>query len=123
VSCVFCEIVAEMDETKVTEVTPAVVMFEPLNPVTDGHLLLVPKKHVTDMSESVNTMRFIGEAIAMITRAYPECNVITSKGVNATQSIFHLHVHIVPRTKDDGLMLPWTKKLATPTNLIGDKEQ
>lgn len=120
--CVFCEIVAEMDETKVTEVTPAVIMFEPLNPVVDGHLLLVPKKHVTDMSESVNTMRFMGEAIAQITKAYPECNVITSKGKNATQSIFHLHVHIVPREANDGLMLPWTDVYSLLMDVIGDFE-
>ncbi len=123
-ACVFCKIVADMDETKVTEVTPAVVMFEPLNPVVDGHLLLVPKKHVTDMSESVNTMRFMGEAIATITRAFPECNVITSKGKNATQSVFHLHVHIIPRAKDDGLALPWTNtmgKLSEQSNDSKDK--
>jgi histidine triad (HIT) family protein len=39
--------------------------------------------------------------------ATPPCNIITSAGTEATQTVFHLHVHIVPREAGDGLELPW----------------
>lgn len=39
---------------------------------------------------------------------YPDCNFITSSGLDATQTVFHYHMHIVPRHEGDGLRLPWT---------------
>jgi histidine triad (HIT) family protein len=107
--CVFCE---KIRAENLTEVTPEVVCFEPLNPVTPGHLLLVPKQHVADISQDTKVSLFMGKAISLVTREYANCNVITSKGTLATQTVFHLHVHIVPRTKDDGLLLPWSKSHA-----------
>lgn len=41
---------------------------------------------------------------------HPAANLITSKGADATQSVYHLHVHIAPRQADDGLHLPWTSQ-------------
>jgi histidine triad (HIT) family protein len=40
--------------------------------------------------------------------ATPPCNIITSAGSDATQTVFHLHLHVVPRRAGDGLALPWT---------------
>jgi histidine triad (HIT) family protein len=79
----------------------------PLNPVTDGHTLVIPKTHVDDFTGdpavSAATMRRAAELAASV----GPCNLITSRGREATQSVFHLHLHIVPRADNDGLALPW----------------
>lgn len=84
--------------------------FEPLNPVTAGHVLIVPKLHIEDFRDpfAVGTI-FDGAAfyIADVLRGAP-CNVILSFGEAATQTVKHLHVHVVPRRAGDGLMLPWS---------------
>jgi histidine triad (HIT) family protein len=85
------------------------VAFEPLNPVTDGHLLVVPRRHVADAFEDPEVTAETMRAAASIARdQYKSVNLITSVGAPATQTIRHLHVHIVPRRADDGLHLPWT---------------
>lgn len=86
------------------------VAFRPLNPVTPGHFLVVPRKHVAHALESPfhagRALQFAG----YLTRemSLRSANFITSAGRDATQTVFHLHVHVVPRKPDDGLPLPWT---------------
>lgn len=108
--CVFCEIVngtapAEIDWW---DTENEAVVFKPLNPVAAGHRLVVPFAHVADFAESPNTTAAVMRSAAMFAhRSDQACNLITSKGAAATQSVFHLHVHIVPRWTGDQLMLPW----------------
>ncbi len=86
------------------------VSFVPLNPVTPGHLLVVPLRHVehalAEPGVTADTMRFA----ALLARGLgvESCNLITSVGAPATQTVKHLHIHIVPRREGDGLSLPWT---------------
>lgn len=107
-SCIFCEIVAGRSPAKYVSSTPDVITIHPLNPVTLGHLIVIPTKHVadftTDPDVSALTMREAANVAAIY--GYP-CNIITSRGREATQSVFHLHLHIVPRAENDGLALPW----------------
>lgn len=103
--CVFCEIVAERTPATFVRRWTDAVAIVPLNPVTDGHLLVIPRRHVRDASEDPCIASIAMECAAEI--AVPPYNIITSAGREATQSVFHLHVHIVPRREDDGLALPW----------------
>jgi histidine triad (HIT) family protein len=83
--------------------------FEPLNPVTPGHMLFVPYTHVANASTHPSLTGLVFDAAARWGRQQNrEYNLITSAGPNATQSVWHLHVHYVPRTSGDGLHLPWT---------------
>jgi histidine triad (HIT) family protein len=89
-----------------------VVAFEPLSPVVPGHTLVVPAAHVRDALESPEVTGAVFAYAALLAGlAAPQCNLITSAGLDATQSVFHLHVHIVPRRQGDGLKLPWTDQL------------
>lgn len=107
-SCVFCSIVAGCSPAVVVREWDDALAIRPLNPVTPGHLLVIPHTHVADIGEdpvvSARTMACAAELAATLDSA----NVITSKGSLATQTVFHLHVHVVPRRAKDALPLPWT---------------
>jgi len=98
------------------EIDGGVKDIEPLNPVVAGHRIVISRAHVKDFSEdSAVTMLVMGYAARKAEELGGDFNLITSKGKNATQSVFHLHVHLVPRKEGDGLMLPWTnQKPITP---------
>ena len=87
------------------------MFFEPLNPVTEGHLLVVPRKHVEDISVDPDIAALVMAEVSRLTDDMSDVNVITSKGSLATQTVPHFHVHIVPRRKGDGLHLPWTGQI------------
>lgn len=106
-SCPFCEIVAGRAPAQIVEEWPEALALVPLNPVVRGHVLVIPRTHVRDFVDdpvvSAATMRCAAELVA----GMGSYNLITSKGHPATQSVFHLHLHLVPRAVDDGLALPW----------------
>lgn len=105
--CVFCERIAQGQYIGLPG--GMCVRFEPLNPVTPGHILIVPRLHVRDAVAMPDVTAYTMRAAAEFAEFYAEhCNIITSVGKHATQTIKHLHVHIVPRFEDDGLHLPWT---------------
>lgn len=106
--CPFCTRIAAGDFTYTRD---GCVVFEPLNPVTPGHLLVVPIDHAPDATQDPNFGRASALAAFLIFANHLEANIITSVGPAATQSISHTHVHIVPRRKGDGLHLPWTGQL------------
>jgi histidine triad (HIT) family protein len=120
-NCVFCEIIR-------TETAPGfidheaeygdndgwpVVSFIPLNPVTPGHRLFVPKPHFESAPNGIFTSShaFIMAAEWAAHRKEVHCNIITSHGKDATQSILHTHIHYVPRHEGDGLLLPWSNQI------------
>ncbi len=104
--CPFCnysgpsEIIAEYDDT---------IVFAPINPVTLGHVLVVPKVHVVDAAENPRiTASAYYDAAREAQRLLGPFNLITSAGQAATQTVQHLHIHLVPRRFGDGLLLPWS---------------
>ncbi|WP_063023925.1 HIT family protein [Nocardia niwae] len=103
--CPFCERIEDDDFEQ--EYAATVVRFEPLNPVTPGHMLFVPTWHAEHPSaEAVRAA--MGYASTYASKQGIDFNLITSSGAAATQTIPHVHVHYVPRRLDDGLALPWT---------------
>ena len=85
-----------------------VIAFAPLVPVTKGHLLVVPLRHVENATVDLEVTGRVMTEAARLAQQMGDCNLITSVGEAATQTVKHLHVHIVPRRIGDGLALPWT---------------
>lgn len=108
--CVFCDIVAGVAPADMVRELPDAVAIRPHHPVTPGHILVLPRVHVRDASESteVTSMTFGAAALTAVALGIPHYNLITSVGAPATQTVLHLHVHVVPRLEGDGLKLPWT---------------
>lgn len=107
--CVFCRIIAGVEPAEVVADWVDALAIVPLNPVVAGHVIVMPKIHVmdyiTDSAVTATTMTRAAEYADRL-RYFPS-NLITSAGREATQSVFHLHAHLVPRRADDGLALPW----------------
>lgn len=114
-NCVFCDIanVDSKDQVLVNYEDLSVVVFEPLNPCIVGHRLFVPTIHVkniTDLTPSGNVMSDIFEAIRRYTESnnVKDYNVIINNGELADQTVFHLHVHLIPRTEAKSVAMPWS---------------
>ena len=111
--CPFCDIVRKGDCTFSDDLI--VACFEPLNPVTDGHMLFIPTVHAEHRmrfnlgSISIEQVLYVAHQYAI--KQESDFNLITSSGPSATQTIDHIHVHYVPRLENDGLKLPWTGQL------------
>lgn len=120
--CVFCKIVAGDAPANIVEKWgDTALAIVPLNPVVDGHVIVIPSRHVADAGEEPYVT---GDVMACASwfaaDRYESYNLITSAGAPATQTVFHLHVHVVPRRPGDGLALPWTgQQRPAPTHLEG----
>lgn len=112
-TCVFCAIATGNAPATIIREWPDAIAIRPRSGgVNDGHVLVLPRIHVenagTDPDVTATVMRRAAELMA----EHPDANIITSKGAAATQTVFHLHVHVVPRQAGDGLPLPWTPQQA-----------
>lgn len=107
-TCPFCLIADGLAPATIVRRWVDAIVFVPLNPVTDGHVLVAPTRHVTDFTELPSVTGVVMFRAAIVARdAGGDYNLITSRGREATQSVFHLHVHVIPRRANDGLALPW----------------
>jgi histidine triad (HIT) family protein len=108
--CVFCDIIRGDATPGGREIGvfrfARNVAFQPISPVVEGHLLIVPMQHVTDDPKALGDAMATAATIA--SGAYKAWNLIVSHGRPATQTIEHMHVHLVPRRHSDGLFLPWS---------------
>lgn len=111
--CVFCRIINGAEPAEVVRRWPMSIAIRPRHPVTDGHVLVIPTVHVADVATNRYVSAVTMAAAADLAVEHENCNVLTSRGRAATQSVFHLHLHVVPRAAGDGLPLPWTPQQAT----------
>lgn len=106
--CLFCAIARGADPASIVYETETAVAFLDHRPVFKGHTLLVPRRHVVTLAELPDELLVpLFSAVRSLSAAIPAaCGAQGSfVGINnvVSQSVPHLHVHIVPRTKGDGL--------------------
>jgi len=112
--CVFCKIIAgEMPAWKIRE-DESVLAFLDINPVTEGHTLVIPKSHARDITElSEAETSGIALALRRIAPAVVETvgaqgfNILNNCGSVAGQAVEHVHFHIIPRKAGDGRGYRW----------------
>jgi histidine triad (HIT) family protein len=112
--CLFCKIVAgEIPSTRVDE-DDRTVAFMDINPATRGHALVITREHYHDLHEVpadelaatvVAAQRLAGRIRDRL--GADGINLLNSCGSAAWQTVFHFHVHVIPRYHDDPLRLPW----------------
>jgi histidine triad (HIT) family protein len=112
--CIFCKIVAgEVPSARVDE-DERTVAFMDVNPATRGHVLVVPREHAADLlaigEDDLAACAAMAQRIAGLQRdrlGADGVNLLNSCGPAAWQTVFHFHVHVIPRYEDDPLRLPW----------------
>ena len=112
--CIFCAIVARQAQAFVVHEDEAVVVFMDLHPVTPGHLLVVPREHAAgleDLEEAVSTHLWsVGRDMARALRrsrlACEGINLLVCDGEVALQTVFHFHLHVIPRYTAGEWVLP-----------------
>jgi histidine triad (HIT) family protein len=122
--CLFCGIIAGDVPAEIVDSDEHTVAFLDINPATRGHSLVVPRTHSTDLmnvpeDDLVRTMSAARRLAARITKALtPDgFNVLNACRPAAWQTIFHYHLHVIPRYEDDPLKLPWIPRGAEPEEI------
>jgi histidine triad (HIT) family protein len=112
--CPFCRIVCGEAAARIVWTSADTIAFLPLNPTTRGHTLIVPRQHVPDLwSVDERLGPSLMTAIVEVGRAIDQAlnpagmNLISSAGTAASQTVFHLHLHLVPRWEDDHIGNIW----------------
>lgn len=113
--CIFCKIVAGELPASIVDEDEQTIAFMDINPATRGHALVIPRTHAADLLEidpaqlaavSIAAQRLAGRAKERL--GADGVNVINSCGAAAWQTVFHFHLHVIPRYEGDPLRLPWT---------------
>ena len=112
--CLFCGIVAGEVPGQIVDSDEHAVAFMDINPATRGHALVVPRQHSADLMEvSDEDLTHTMLAARRLARRIRDTlepdgfNILNSCGSAAWQTVFHFHVHVIPRYADDPLKLPW----------------
>lgn len=112
--CIFCKIVAgSVPCFKIYENT-STLAFMDINPLSEGHVLVIPKVHAvnlwdieeTSLSDAIATARKIASGLRTAL-GIDSLNLVQANGPWALQSVGHLHFHLIPRREGDGVPLDW----------------
>jgi histidine triad (HIT) family protein len=122
--CIFCAIASGEGKAEIVDSDDRTVAFMDINPATRGHALVIPRTHAESLFEVGEDDMFATMAAArrlaqrMRETIKPDgMNILNSTGRAAWQSVFHFHLHVIPRYRDDPLRLPWVPGPASPDEL------
>ncbi|WP_458320069.1 HIT family protein [Mycolicibacterium brisbanense] len=131
--CLFCGIVTgDVPSVKVAE-DDSTYAFMDINPGSEGHLLVIPKQHSRDLLDiSPKDLAAVTVAAQRVAKASVTelgadgVNLLNCCGADAWQTVFHFHLHVIPRYRDktkDRLELPWTPGVAGEKKTIAELGQ
>ena len=121
--CIFCKIVAGELPATIVDEDERTISFMDISPATRGHALVIPREHSADLltveREDLTAVALAAQRLAgrMKERLSADgVNLLNSCGAVAFQTVFHFHLHVIPRYEGDSLRLPWVPA-------AGDSEQ
>jgi histidine triad (HIT) family protein len=122
--CIFCKIVAGELPATILDEDERTIAFMDIAPATRGHALVIPRAHSTDLL-SVDQQDLGAVALAaqrLAGRMHQRLDVVgvnlmNSCGAAAWQTVFHFHMHVIPRYEHDPLQLPWTPTPGEPDEI------
>jgi histidine triad (HIT) family protein len=129
-ACIFCAIASGEGPAEVVDSDEHTVAFMDINPATRGHALVIPRAHSADLMEvSEEDLRRTTLAARRLVRKIEAAlepagfNVLNACGTAAWQTVFHFHLHVIPRYEDDPLKLPWIPRGAEAEQIAAVAEQ
>ena len=104
--CIFCKIISGSIPTKILKETTKSISFLDAFPLAKGHVLVIPKNHrqkIQDMNQDEVSDLFllVHEMVSKVDSVSGATLVAVHNGIDAGQEVPHVHVHLVPRSKDD----------------------
>ena len=128
--CIFCKILTgEIPATIVGE-DERTVTFMDINPATRGHMLVIPRAHTEDLLsvglEDLQAVALASQRQAVIAKerlGAEGVNLVNSCGAVAWQTVFHFHMHVIPRYADDPLQLPWVPAPGDPGEIAAAAQE
>jgi histidine triad (HIT) family protein len=122
--CIFCKIVAGELPATIVDEDERTIAFMDINPATRGHALVVPRAHAADLMEiEPDQLAAVSAAAQRLARRVKQrlgadgVNVINSCGAVAWQTVYHFHLHVIPRYQGDPLRLPWQPAPGDPAEI------
>jgi histidine triad (HIT) family protein len=122
--CLFCGIVAGEVPAEIVDSDEDTVAFLDINPATRGHALVVPREHSRDLMDVLDSdLQSTMLAARRLAKRMDETlrpdgfNLLNSCRPAAWQTVFHFHVHVVPRYDEDPLELPWKPEPGDPEEI------
>jgi histidine triad (HIT) family protein len=128
--CIFCKIIAGDLPSQIVDSDDRTISFMDISPATRGHALVVPRKHARDLLEIDHDD--LGATIVAAQRLARRAkerlgadgvNLLNSCGQAAWQTVFHFHIHVIPRYEDDPLRLPWKPEPGDSDEIAAAAEQ
>ncbi len=123
-NCLFCQIVAGEVPSQTIAEDERTITFMDINPATRGHALVIPRVHVKNLLEiDLDDLAAVAVAAQRLARRMSErlgvagVNLLNACGSAAWQTVFHFHVHVIPRYADDPLRLPWIPAPGDPDEI------
>jgi histidine triad (HIT) family protein len=128
--CLFCGIVAGDVPAQIVDSDEHTVAFMDINPATQGHALVVPRNHAADLMDIADDdLERTVAAARRLARRIDEVlepdgfNLLNSCRPAAWQTVFHFHLHVIPRYDDDPLKLPWIPRGEEPEKIAAIAER
>jgi histidine triad (HIT) family protein len=128
--CIFCKILAGELPATVVDEDERTVAFMDIAPATRGHALVIPRTHVADLlaieRDDLDAVAAAAQRLARTVKrrlGADGVNLVNSCGAVAWQTVFHFHVHVIPRYEGDPLRLPWTPAPGDPQEIAAAARQ
>ncbi len=128
--CIFCKIVAGELPATIVDQDERTVAFMDIAPATHGHALVVPRAHAPDLlsvePEDLQAVALAARRLAaraMEALGADGVNLLNSCGGAAWQTVFHFHIHVIPRYTGDPLRLPWVPGAGDPQDIAAAAQE
>jgi histidine triad (HIT) family protein len=128
--CIFCKIVAGELPAKIVDEDERTIAFMDIAPATRGHALVIPREHSRDLLAvgAEDLQASIAAAQRLAGRARERLgadgvNLLNSCGAAAWQTVFHFHIHVIPRYEGDPLKLPWIPSSGDPDEIAAAAQE
>jgi histidine triad (HIT) family protein len=128
--CIFCKIVAGELPARIVDEDERTIAFMDIAPATRGHALVIARAHSTDLlsidPEDLSAVALASQRLAAHAKqrlGADGVNLLNSCGQAAWQTVFHFHVHVIPRYDDDPLRLPWLPSAGDPDQIAAAAQE
>jgi histidine triad (HIT) family protein len=128
--CIFCKIVAGEVPSTLVDADERTIAFMDIAPATRGHALVIPRAHSSDLlsvdPEDLAAVALASQRLAERVRerlGADGVNLVNSCGAVAWQTVFHFHMHVIPRYAEDPLRLPWVPAPGDPEEIAAAAQE